>query len=223
MITLVAALATLLVTSCDDWESGSSANSSRSQKSGDFNLSNVYIGILSGGRAVSRTTRGRITTLTLQQTGSSVIITDNQGSTYKGFVGNGIRQSDNATPTDSGDESDASTNVISTGRSVTTYQLSFSGHDKVAGRDVEFSGVIEVTTQSVFVAGLIITDGQGNVTGREFVEEVLTTYTIKGTWTEVNGHISNVLAQVQVAQNVTDAAPEPEVVPGPEPAPEPEP
>lgn len=224
-LAVLAMAGTLMFTSCD-WESGTKANSSNSGKVGEFNLTNVYRGILDGSmRAVSNPSRGRITSLNLMQSGKSVEIFDNQGSRYSGFVGNGVTQATNTTPpqsgsgTDDDDGGDSNTNAISSGRSITTYPLGFSGFDRVANKNVEFSGVIEVVTQSEFIAGVVTSDGDGNTTDITYVERVLTSYTIKGTWVEIDGRISNVLAQVDVSNSVLDGEP----VPAPAPAPVPDP
>jgi len=206
---------TLMFTSCD-WESGTKANSTGSGKVGEFNLSNVYKGTLDGSsRAVSNPSAGRITFLNLQQTGRSVEIFDSQGSRYTGFVGNGVTQRTNVVPpstggtgTDDDTGGGDTNNAISSGRIVTTYSLGFSGFDRVANKNVEFTGVVEVVTQSEVLGGVVTNDGSGNVTNVTYVERVLTSFYIKGTWIEVNGRISNVLAQVDISDNRLDEAPQ---------------
>lgn len=227
-VTVLSAATLFLFSACDDWTSGTKSNSSSSGKVGDFNLTNVYEGQLSGGRAVSSTSAGRITRFNIQQSGSSLLVIDNQGSRYEGFIGNGTTQRDNTTPPratsgsgdDDGGNGDNNSNITSLGRLVTTYPVNFRGFDQRANRNIEFAGVIEVVTQSEFVAGGFTFDPTtGQILGREIVESVQTTLVLRGTWVETGGRVSNVLARTSTETTTLPPVEQPAPAPAPAPAP----
>lgn len=120
-------------TGCD-WSSGGDSINTSQGAGVNINFSGVYNGNISG-RAVERTSAGAIASLTIRQSGNRVEVTDSQGSRYAGSVG--------------------SPGVVSTAGSEGTYpsgaqlvqaQISWSGKDGVAQREVEFVGVIHAVT-----------------------------------------------------------------------------
>ena len=125
-------------TGCD-WSSGGGTDSfNTSQGAGiNANVSGVYNGNLSGGRAVSPTTAGNITKLVISQTGNSVEIVDNQGSKYSGTVGSPGLVS----------EPDA-TGKYPAGAEIMQSQITFSGKDGVSAKSIEFVGIIHVVAIS---------------------------------------------------------------------------
>lgn len=150
---LLAAL-TLLV-GCD-WSSGSGDNNFNTRGlSSISNISGFYRGTL-GGRAVSNTSRGNINNFTIQQSGNRIEVIDNQGSRYVGSVGNPLLLLPPETTT------------ISDGAEVASYQISFTGRDGVAAKDIEFSGVITLVT---------VTDVQGETSTQTNTDNTTTTTT----------------------------------------------
>ena len=131
LMSLTALAATVFLVACD-WESGSQANfNSRAE---NVNITGVYQGQLSGGRAVSNTSNGNILSLNIQQSGNTIRVLDNQGSRYDGRVSApDIR-------------SDVSGGSLTTGTTVVAYQIGFTGRDGVAARDIEFSGSLTLAT-----------------------------------------------------------------------------
>jgi hypothetical protein len=130
---------TLLV-GCD-WSSGGGDNNFNTRGlSSISNISGFYRGTL-GGRAVANTSRGNINNFTIQQSGNRIEVIDNQGSKYVGSVGTPL----SLIPPNATD--------LPAGASLATYQVSFSGKDGVAAKDIEFSGVITLVT---------VTDVQGD-------------------------------------------------------------
>lgn len=132
-IAAAAILVGILISSACDWSSGSQDNFNTSGGSANVNVSGFYRG-LNGGRIVANTSNGNIVSFTIQQSGNRVDVTDNQGSTYTGNIG---------APLVSDDLSDGS---IATGAVVASYQISFSGKDGVASRDINFNGVLTIVS-----------------------------------------------------------------------------
>lgn len=128
-----ATLAGLLFFTACDWSSGSQDNFNTSAGSANVNISGFYRGV-NGGRIVANTSNGNIVSFTIQQSGNRVDVTDNQGSSYVGTIG---------APLVSDDLSDGS---VAPGATVASYQISFSGKDGVAARDINFSGVLTIIT-----------------------------------------------------------------------------
>ena len=130
----VMAAALALGVGCD-WSGGSGSDSFNTSRGASVNLnfSGVYDGLLSGGRAVAKTSNGNITRLVLTQSGNSVEVIDNQGSKYTGNVGS---PGAIAEPTDSG--------AYPVGATIAESQITFSGKDGVAGKDIEFVGVMSL-------------------------------------------------------------------------------
>lgn len=124
----------LVSTSCD-WSGGSSDDFNTSGGSTSVNISGFYSGVQNSGLAVSRTSGGAITSLTVQQSGNTLNVTDSNGQNYKGNVGSPLTL---ASPDDLG--------LIPTGAQLASFQVSWAGTDGVAQRDVSFSGVISVVS-----------------------------------------------------------------------------
>lgn len=131
LMSLTALAATVFVVACD-WESGSQANFN--SRVNNVNISGVYEGQLSGGRAVSNNSNGAVRTLNIQQSGNSITVIDNQGSRYEGTV------------TAPDVRSDLSSDSLLTGTIIVAYQIGFAGKDGVAARDIEFSGNLTLGT-----------------------------------------------------------------------------
>jgi len=117
-----------------DWSAGGDSDFNTSRGAGvNVNISGVYHGNLPGGRAVSQTSHGNITQLTIMQSGNKIEVVDNQGSRYRGTVGSPGAV---AEPDSSG--------TYPAGVELVQYQLSFEGKDEVAAKDISFVGVIHV-------------------------------------------------------------------------------
>lgn len=214
-LTLFAALA--LLVGCD-YSSGSGDNNFNTRGLASLsNISGLYRGVLDNGRVVANTSAGNITSFTIQQSGNRVEVIDNQGSTYVGSVGNpalvlGPNQE-----------------AISEGASVSSYQISFSGKDNVANRDVEFTGVITlVAVRNVDAQFLLVDNAQSanetedtsseDIIGSEqlqfnrndridrrfLLSDANTQLRLRGTWKEIQGVTSTVDARAAgIAGNVT--------------------
>jgi len=113
-----------LFTGCDWSSGGDDASFNTSGESNRINVSGIY-GDPDGDRIVSRSSGAAIRTLTIQQSGNRLEIVDNHGSTYTGSLG---------TPNLQQDSSPAGQNSINN-------QASFTGHDKAANKEVNFTGV----------------------------------------------------------------------------------
>ncbi len=122
-----------------DWSSGSQDNFNTSGGSSVVNISGFYEGTL-GGRAVANTSNGNINSFTIQQSGNRIEVVDNQGSRYTGSIG---------TPRSL---IPPGATTIPDGALAAVYQVSFTGKDNVAARDIEFSGVINVVAISDIVS-----------------------------------------------------------------------
>ncbi len=129
-------VAAVLHSGCE-WSGGGGTDSfNTSQGAGiNVNFSGVYKGTLAGGKAVSKTSNGNITQFTLTQNGNSAEVTDNQGSHYKGSFG--------APGLVANPESDG---TYPAGAEVAQSQVTWSGHDNVSGKQIEFVGVIHIVT-----------------------------------------------------------------------------
>jgi hypothetical protein len=123
-----------LALSACEWTGGSDGGFNTSKIDFNVNISGQYIGMLSGGKAVEHTSGGAITRLLLQQTGNAVQVTDSNGQQYRGNVGAPF-----SFGTFTGD-------TIPAGASVASFQVSWSGTDGTAAREIDFSGVINVIT-----------------------------------------------------------------------------
>jgi hypothetical protein len=126
----------LLGTACD-WSGGGDATFNTSGGSVAINISGNYRGILSDGRAVSQTSGGTISSLSVQQSGNVVEVLDSNGQKYRGTVGSPLSL---ASPDEAG--------FLSTGAQLANFQVSWEGTDFVAGKDVIFSGIITVASVS---------------------------------------------------------------------------
>lgn len=134
--TCMLAVMYLLLTSCDDWSSGSQANfnSSLVDVSGQLEgvtISETYNGTLSGGRAVSDPYFGTITALTLTQNGNTLSVRDNQGSNYTGTVGEMLPDT-------------VATSELKDGTVIANWSVSWSGRDNVALENVTFTGNVQL-------------------------------------------------------------------------------
>ena len=133
----------LMANSACDWSSSGSAGGFNTSKGAgvSINYSGVYRGEFSGGRAVEKTSRGNITTLTMVQSGNRLTVYDNQGSVYTGTTGSpGVIA-----------EPEGSTYPF--GAEIVQSQISFKGKDNVSALEIEFVGILHVVS---------VTDIQGN-------------------------------------------------------------
>jgi|GEM_PF-2174800 len=143
-------LGLLLVTSCEDWSSGSQENfSSVSGELGDIleglTVTGSYRGTLPGGYAVAGNTYSHNETnyssLSITQSGeTSLTVSNKTGSDFQGSIGEPLVSEDLNTSTDFED-----------GQVLATYSASWSGASTViingvitSGGFVDFSGVIEL-------------------------------------------------------------------------------
>ena len=157
------AAATLGITSCD-WSGGSDGAFNSSRGGMDINISGNYRGILSGGKAVSNTTGGAITSFVVQQSGNVVQVTDSNAQQYRGNVGSPLAIAELPAPT-----ADNETPVLPAGAQLANFSISWSGKDGVAAKDIRFTGVINVVsvqdvngTTKTDTNGSTKTDSNGN-------------------------------------------------------------
>ena len=115
-----------------EWTGGSSGGFNTSRAGLETNLSGIYKGTLSGNRAVSQTSGAPITSFNIQHVGNTLQILDSNGQTYIGK---------NGAP---GAVASPSGATISAGAQLAVFQIGWQGTDGVAGREVEFTGVINV-------------------------------------------------------------------------------
>lgn len=126
---------TVFFTGCDWTSGGGGSDFNTSQGAGvNVNWSGVYFGQISG-KAVAVTSGGTINRLVMTQIGNRLEVTDNQGSRYVGAVG-----SPELLRSPSG--------VLPAGSVFVESQVSFSGKDEVAGKDINFVGIIHVVAIS---------------------------------------------------------------------------
>lgn len=132
------ATALYLGTGCDWSSQGTSLNTS--QGAGiNINYSGVYNGTFGGGLAVRRTSKGNIVRLVINQAGNRIQVVDNQGSRYEGTVG-----------APGSISSAGADGTYSAGAQLVESQISFSGRDGVAQKDIEFVGIFHaVAVQDV--------------------------------------------------------------------------
>jgi len=133
-IVTAASLAALLMMTACDWSSGSQENFNLSGGSSNINVSGFYEGNTTGGRVVANTSNGNIVSIVIQQSGNRVEVTDNQGSTYSGSLGSPLNTLSGGTAT--------------SGTVVSSFQISFSGKDGVAAKDINFTGVLTIVAVS---------------------------------------------------------------------------
>ncbi len=155
----VACVGALLGAGCDWSAGGSSLNTS--QGAGlNINFSGVYNGNI-GGRAVDRTSAGTIDRLTIRQTGNRVEVVDSQGSRYEGSVGSpGIVSQAGAS------------GRFPSGAELVQAQISWTGRDGVAAKDVEFVGIIHAVSVNEI-------EGSSTITKDEDSREESDNYTYK--------------------------------------------
>lgn len=149
------AAATLGITSCD-WSGGSDGAFNSSRGGMDINISGNYRGILSGGKAVSNTTGGAITSFVVQQSGNVLQVTDSNAQEYRGNVGSPLAIAELPAATAGND-----TPVLPAGAQLANFSVSWSGKDGVAAKDIRFTGVINVVSVQD-VNGTTKTDTNGN-------------------------------------------------------------
>ena len=120
-----------------DWSAGGDNGYNTSRAGLEVNVSGIYNGSLSGGRAVSQTSGAPITRFSIYQTGNVLEVTDSNGQQYRGTAGSPGAVMD-LTEVD----------TIPAGVNLASYQIHFAGTDGVAARDVQFTGIIDVVTIS---------------------------------------------------------------------------
>lgn len=137
LVWLCIASLSVVLAGCDWSAGGSSDGFNTSQGAGvNINISGVYSGAING-RAVERTSGGgQILSLVVSQSGNTVEVTDNQGSSYRGTIG-----APGAVATATG-------GLYPAGAELVQYQINFSGKDNVAAQDVEFVGTIHAISVS---------------------------------------------------------------------------
>ena len=113
-----------------EWTTNTDSFNTSQGAGANINFSGVYFGKLAGGRAVSGTSGAPISRLVLQHAGSAVKVLDNNGSTYEGSIGS------------PGVIAPASGGVYPVGATLAQGQINFSGVDIIAGKKVNFAGVI---------------------------------------------------------------------------------
>lgn len=143
-----------------EWSGGDSDFNTSKGAGAEINISGIYQGTLSGGKAVSSTSNGNITSFTLTQAGNRIDVIDNQGSRYTGSVGTPILS-----------HLPSSTSVAPPGWLAAQYQVSWTGQDGVAAVPIQFSGVIDVVTvervQGTSTAGSSSSSGDISFEGGE--------------------------------------------------------
>jgi hypothetical protein len=120
--------------SCD-FSTGGDGGFNTSRANLEVNFSGQYLGLLSGGKAVSITSGAPITSFTIQQTGNTIQIIDSNGQTYQGVLGapGAVVNPDSSA-------------TLPVGAQLAVFQTSWQGTDGVAQKQVKFTGVIDVVT-----------------------------------------------------------------------------
>lgn len=166
------------LSSCD-WSGGSGSDFNTSRGGLNINLSGFYRGVGSGGRAVSATTGGNKTNFTIQQSGNVLEVTDNNGQKYRGNVGSPLAV---ATPSTLG--------VIPTGAQLANFQVNWSGKDGTAGKNIQFTGVVNVVA---------VTDIRASTSRQLNVND--TTATNTATDNQTGGSVNNNQTTTTVTNN----------------------
>jgi hypothetical protein len=117
-------------TGCE-WSGGGDSGFNTTRGAVNVNFSGVYEGRLGGGKAVSQTSGATISRFVIQQSGNVIDITDSNGQMYRGVVGSpgGLQEFGTQIPA---------------GVAVAVFQITWSGKDGVAAKDVDFTGVIDL-------------------------------------------------------------------------------
>lgn len=172
------ALAVAGIAGCD-WSSNSTSLNTSKGAGVNINFSGVYDGNLAGGKVVSKTSGGNILRLVLSQSGNRVEVVDNQGSRYEGTVGSpGIVS-----------EPD-SNGAYPAGAELVQAQISFSGKDEVAQRNIQFVGIIHaVAVDDVKGESRTTSSSKTNSTSStsSTKDTVTTTSTITTNFNVING------------------------------------
>ncbi len=152
-----------------DWTTGGSGFSSSRV---DVNFSGTYNGNLGGGRAVENTSGGPIVRMVISQQGDAIEVLDNNGSVYRGRIGS---VSVVTVPSDDerrGADGQVEGGVFEAGTQLAQAQVSWSGQDNVAARQVEFTGNISVVAVTQ-IDGTITESGRSDISeGRTETERV---------------------------------------------------
>jgi hypothetical protein len=159
-------VALVAVIGCD-WTTGGSGYGSGQA---NVNFSGTYRGNMSGGRAVERTTGGNIVRLVVSQQGSALEVLDNNGSVYRGRIGSVAVVSVPDRTADSFSDSNVEANTFGAGTQLAQAQVSWSGQDNVAAKEVQFVGTIHAVA---------VTDIRGNLS-QQVNESVETSESIEG-------------------------------------------
>jgi len=117
-----------------EWTTNTDSFNTSQGAGANINFSGVYYGHLGGGRAVSSTSGGSINRLVIMNSGNAIQVTDNQGSTYTGTIGS------------PGVIAAQSSGTYPAGALLSQAQISFSGHDNVAAKNVRFVGIIHAVS-----------------------------------------------------------------------------
>ena len=212
---VLAALGIVAFVGCD-WSSNSTDFNTSKGAGLNINWTGTYFGQLPGGRLVSQTSGGPITRLVIQNSGNTLEVTDNNGSRYVGRIGSpGIVSAPSVNP-ETGEV------VYPAGAEIVQAQVTFSGKDEIAAKDIEFVGVIHAVTVNDVRGNTVedtttVTDtntvtipddtNTTDVTEREIVTErevvtgrtttfeiteANTQYRLQGTWIENGGGRGNV-------------------------------
>ena len=171
-----------------DWSGGGDGGFNTSRAGLDVNISGVYKGTLSGGKAVSNTSGAPISNFVFQQSGNVIEVTDSNGQMYRGNVG-----APGAVFTGTG--------TIPSGALLASYQISFSGKDGVAAKDIEFTGIIHAVAiidiegdETVQISG-DSTNTTRTITKTFELTEANAQFRLAGTWIEQAGSVSEVEAR----------------------------
>lgn len=136
---LAAAMGLTALVGCDWTSNGTDYNTSRGAGA-NVNWTGTYFGQLSGGRAVSSTSGGPITRLVIFNSANALEITDNNGSKYTGKIGAPGVVANPVVNTETGEY------IYPAGAQIVQSQVTFTGKDEIAAKDIEFVGVIHVVT-----------------------------------------------------------------------------
>jgi len=163
-----------------DWSGGGDGGFNTSRSEIDVNISGVYNGTLSGGKAVSNTSGAPISNLVLQQSGNVIQVTDSNAQEYRGSVGLPGNVFDG-------------TGVIPSGSEIASFQVSFRGKDGVAAKDIEFTGILHV------VAVMETRSGSTDAGTTFELNDENTQFRLAGTWIEQDGVVAEVAASASAS------------------------
>ena len=163
---------TLLAYGCESSSSSSGNAEVNLSFSGSYTGRNI---VPNRSEPTNETTRAAITLLSIQITGTSVDIADNNGSSYDGTLGKSVFDK-------------AALDTITSGETIAEAPLTFSGYDANSEKLVEFSGSLTaIATTDIEGHTVNATSGASRAYFIYSLDGANTRYALQGTWQEHAG------------------------------------